>query len=99
MPVSPSSPAIRRALSTLSSDFRSVILLAEIHEYTYDEIANAMHCPVGTVRSQFEPLTGEEALTLHVYIDRSVLEVYVNGRVCVTVPLAVRPGPRSWLRT
>jgi beta-fructofuranosidase len=48
---------------------------------------------VGKVQTPFELLSGETTLTLHAYLDRSILEVYVNGRTCVTVPLTVKPDP------
>jgi beta-fructofuranosidase len=47
---------------------------------------------VGKVQAAFELIDGETALTLHAYLDRSILEIYVNDRACVTVPLAVKPG-------
>ncbi len=40
------------ALSRLPDDFRTIIFLSDIEGYTYDEIANFMDCPIGTVRSR-----------------------------------------------
>lgn len=45
-------PAIRRALGDLSSTFRNVLVMADVQDYSYSEIAEAMHCPIGTVRSR-----------------------------------------------
>lgn len=45
-------PAIVSALGELSTTFRKVLLMAEVQEYSYREIADAMRCPVGTVRSR-----------------------------------------------
>lgn len=41
-----------RALAELSDDFRAVVLLADYEELSYQEIADAMGCPIGTVMSR-----------------------------------------------
>jgi len=46
------SPEIERALSDLPADFRLTILLADVEELTYEEIARVMQCPIGTVMSR-----------------------------------------------
>jgi len=43
---------INNALSSLPEDFRTVIILSDIEGYTYDEIADFIDIPVGTVRSR-----------------------------------------------
>lgn len=40
------------ALSELPADFRTVVLLADLQDFTYKEIAEVMDCPVGTVMSR-----------------------------------------------
>ena len=40
------------AISSLPEDFRTVIILCDIEGYTYDEIADFVDVPVGTVRSR-----------------------------------------------
>ncbi len=44
--------AIERALAELPEELRTAILLREIEGLSYEEIAVAMDCPVGTVRSR-----------------------------------------------
>lgn len=43
---------IATALSVLPDDFRTIVFLSDIEGYTYEEIADFMDCPVGTVRSR-----------------------------------------------
>ncbi|MBX3008461.1 MAG: sigma-70 family RNA polymerase sigma factor [Melioribacteraceae bacterium] len=43
---------IVNALSILPDDFRTIVFLSDIEGYTYEEIADFMDCPIGTVRSR-----------------------------------------------
>ena len=43
---------VQRAISALPEDLRTAIILREIDGMSYEEIAQAMECPVGTVRSR-----------------------------------------------
>lgn len=43
---------IQQALDALPDDLRTAIVLRELEGMSYDEIANAMDCPIGTVRSR-----------------------------------------------
>jgi len=43
---------IQRALDDLPEDLRTAIVLRELEGLSYEEIANAMECPIGTVRSR-----------------------------------------------
>ncbi|MFQ5823846.1 MAG: sigma-70 family RNA polymerase sigma factor [bacterium] len=43
---------IQSALAQLSSEFRMVVLLADVEEFTYKEIAEIIECPIGTVMSR-----------------------------------------------
>jgi RNA polymerase sigma-70 factor (ECF subfamily) len=44
--------AVNRAVDALPEDLRTAITLREIEGLSYEEIANVMGCPVGTVRSR-----------------------------------------------
>jgi RNA polymerase sigma-70 factor (ECF subfamily) len=44
--------AVNRAMDALPADLRTAITLREIEGLSYEEIANVMNCPVGTVRSR-----------------------------------------------
>jgi RNA polymerase sigma-70 factor (ECF subfamily) len=43
---------LSEAISSLPEDFRTVVILCDIEGYTYDEIADFVDVPVGTVRSR-----------------------------------------------
>lgn len=43
---------IQRALEALPEEFRVAVLLCDIEEFSYKEIAEVMDCPVGTVMSR-----------------------------------------------
>ena len=44
--------AVNAAIEALSEDLRQAITLREIEGLSYEEIADAMSCPIGTVRSR-----------------------------------------------
>ena len=44
--------AVHDAMEALSDDLREAVTLREIEGMSYEEIAEAMNCPVGTVRSR-----------------------------------------------
>lgn len=43
---------LSKALSRLPEDFRTVVLLCDVESYTYEEIANMLDVPIGTIRSR-----------------------------------------------
>ena len=43
---------VTAAIESLPEDFRTVVILSDIEGLTYDEIAEFVDCPVGTVRSR-----------------------------------------------
>ncbi len=44
--------AVNAAIEALSEDLRQAITLREIEGLSYEEISDAMNCPIGTVRSR-----------------------------------------------
>lgn len=46
------SDAIAQALTSLPEEFRLAVLLSDVEEFSYREIADIMDCPVGTVMSR-----------------------------------------------
>jgi RNA polymerase sigma-70 factor, ECF subfamily len=72
---------LERALARLPEDHRVVVLLADLEEFSYAEIASALHIPVGTVRSRLarargalQKLLWEQAKDCGLRIDRDPLE-------------------------
>lgn len=62
---------VNRAIDALPDDLRTAIVLRELEGLSYEEIAQAMECPVGTVRSRI--FRAREA------IDRRLSEVFEGG--------------------
>jgi RNA polymerase sigma-70 factor (ECF subfamily) len=43
---------VAKAIEALPEEFRTVIILCDIESFTYEEIAEFIDCPIGTVRSR-----------------------------------------------
>jgi len=43
---------LQEALASLPADYRAAILLCDVEQRSYQEIADSMHCAIGTVRSR-----------------------------------------------
>ncbi len=56
--------ALRDALDALPEEFRAVIVMADISEMSYREIADALGCPMGTVMSRLH--RARRAVAAHV---------------------------------
>ncbi|MBL8602877.1 MAG: sigma-70 family RNA polymerase sigma factor [Myxococcales bacterium] len=54
------SPTVQEALDALPEEFRTVVILSDIAELSYREIAEALGCPMGTVMSRLH--RGRKAL-------------------------------------
>ena len=52
MDVSDRQRLVQQALSELSEEFRTALVLKEIDGMSYDEIADVVEVPLGTVRSR-----------------------------------------------
>jgi RNA polymerase sigma-70 factor (ECF subfamily) len=58
---------ISTAIASLPDDFKTVIILSDIEGFTYDEIADFIDCPVGTVRSRLHRARKMLFAKLHKY--------------------------------
>jgi len=54
---------IHAALKLLPDNYRTAIILTDIEEWSYEEVARRMRCPVGTVRSRLH--RGRQLLRQH----------------------------------
>ncbi len=43
---------LSNALDQLPEDFRTVVMLCDVEDFTYEEIANMLDVPIGTIRSR-----------------------------------------------
>jgi RNA polymerase sigma-70 factor, ECF subfamily len=59
---------IGRALSTITQDYRVALVLADVQDLPYEEIAKVLDVPVGTVKSRVH--RGRLALAIALGIDR-----------------------------
>ena len=66
---------VNAAIEGLSEDLRQAITLREIEGLSYDEIAEVMNCPIGTVRSRI--FRAREAIALRL---RPVLDARIGER-------------------
>lgn len=67
--------AVNGAMEALSDDLKQAIVLREIEGLSYEEIAEIMNCPIGTVRSRI--FRAREAIALKL---RPLLEARQGGR-------------------
>jgi RNA polymerase sigma-70 factor (ECF subfamily) len=56
--------AVNEAIEALPEELRAAILMREVEGLSYDEIAQSMGCPVGTVRSRI--FRAREAVAAHI---------------------------------
>ena len=61
--------AVNAAIDALSEDLRQAITLREIEGLSYEEIAESMNCPIGTVRSRIFRAREAIALRLRPLLD------------------------------
>ncbi len=75
-----------RAIDGLPIDFRLVVILADLQEFSYKEIAEIIDCPVGTVMSRL--FRGRKLL-------QKTLRDYALGQGVLHPESEPGPGPTS----
>ena len=60
---------VRRAIDELPYKLKVVIVLRDMHGLSYEEIATAVGCPIGTVRSRLHYATQRLATQLRPYVE------------------------------
>ena len=61
---------ITRPLQRLPEDFRTVVLLCDVEGFTYEEIANMLDVPIGTIRSRLHRGRNLLRVELEEYADK-----------------------------
>ncbi len=66
---------ITQALEKLPPDFRMAIILSDVEEFSYKEIADIMDCPVGTVMSRlYRARRQMQRMLYHHAVDRGFIQ-------------------------
>lgn len=93
------SDTIARALADLPEDFRLAVLLSDVEEFSYREIADIMDCPVGTVMSRLhrarrllQSALRDHAIRSGIIKDQSATKTQEPGRV---IPLTRRASSKN----
>jgi RNA polymerase sigma-70 factor (ECF subfamily) len=69
---------IQAALAQLPTEFRMAVILSDVEEFSYKEIAEIMECPVGTVMSRLYRARRQlQRLLLDHAVDRGIVEADV----------------------
>jgi len=79
---------VLRAIDALPIDFRLVVILADLQEFSYKEIAEILECPVGTVMSRL--FRGRKLL-------QKTLREYAEGQGVLSKPAEAGLGQVSVL--
>ena len=67
------SEEMSEALAALPEEWRTCLLLREVDGFSYEEIAQIVECPVGTVRSRLARAREQLLVSLHTYAaDRGI---------------------------
>ncbi len=70
---------VERGLSELPPEYRLVILLADVEDCTYEEIARIMECPIGTVMSRLNRARRTLARLIRTYADSETPKTKPEG--------------------
>lgn len=79
---------VQRALDDLPAEFRLAVVLSDIEELSYKEIADAMGCPIGTVMSRLHRGRRmlQKTLREHAVAMGIVTEAAESGRIRESAP-------------
>jgi RNA polymerase sigma-70 factor (ECF subfamily) len=62
-----SGPEVAQALANLPESFRTAVMLVDVDEFSYEEAAGILNCPVGTLRSRLSRARAMLFLALREY--------------------------------
>ncbi|MEY2720241.1 MAG: subfamily polymerase sigma-70 factor [Bacteroidota bacterium] len=72
---------VAKAIEALPEEFRTVIILCDIESFTYEEIAEFIDCPIGTVRSRLHRARKLLAGSLAEYARKRGFELPGEGKM------------------
>src|ERR1700677_4491499 len=80
---------VGRALDALPTEFKLAVILCDVEEFSYEEIAEIMGCPIGTVMSRLH--RGRKLLQRSLYDHALALGIVkaedeVGGQACASAP-------------
>jgi RNA polymerase sigma-70 factor (ECF subfamily) len=84
---------VRRALDALPPEFRLAVVLCDVEEFSYEEIADIMGCPIGTVMSRLH--RGRKLLQKSLYSHALAMGIVKNEDVVGTPKHATNGAPPS----
>lgn len=83
---------VKQALESLPPDFRTAVVLADLQDFSYKEIADIMDCPVGTVMSRI--FRGRRLLQKQLF-DYAQQQGVITGSFVAELPETTRDGAIS----
>jgi RNA polymerase sigma-70 factor (ECF subfamily) len=81
---------VRRALDALPPEFRLAVVLCDVEEFSYEEIADIMGCPIGTVMSRLH--RGRKLLQKSLYSHALAMGIVKNEDVVGSGKADKRPA-------
>ncbi len=87
---------VRRALDALPQEFKLAVILCDVEEFSYEEIADIMGCPIGTVMSRLH--RGRKLLQKSLYSHALSMGIVKGEEVVGGVDRAAAPADLSAYR-
>ena len=84
------------AIDALPVDFKLVVLLVDLHELSYKEVAEALECPVGTVMSRLH--RGRKLMRAELYdyaVARGIIDATRSSETASDNLIAFRQGTKA----
>ena len=79
---------INRAFQELSDDARAIVMLADVEELSYKEIADIVGCPIGTVMSRLHRARKQLQVSLQQHaVELGIIEEDDGEQVADPIPL------------
>jgi len=86
---------LQKALASLPADYRTAILMCDVEQKSYQEIAIAMRCAIGTVRSRIH----RARVMLRKQLETGVTRTRSRRSATIKSPARVQPAAASLART